>query len=211
MRIFHWLARVTCTTFAVSLISVLGGQIASLYGYFYFYGYSYIHGDTSILEILPNTMVYALALILALVSVAHYACFGLFRVLGRRWEMSRLHVINDNVHGMNLARPLSFEELSRLLHALSRFPLWNTVTAGSLGLALFMGLLGLVILHGAGQEQAFLGIRAGLIALLVYLYITYVISDFLTLALRSKVKKTIHQLGGRFEATHLFSLKAKFA
>ena len=211
MRIFRWLARVTCTTFAVSLISVLGGQIASLYGYFYFYGYSYIHGDTSILEILPNTMVYALVLTLALVSMVHYACFGLFRVFGRRWELSRLRIINDNVHGMNLARPLSSEKLSGLLHALSRFPLWNTVTAGILGLALFTGLLGLVMLHGARLEQAFLGIRAGLIALLVYLYITYVISDFLTLALRSQAKKTIYELGGRFEATHLFSLKAKFA
>jgi len=211
MRIFRWLARVTCYTFAVSLISVLGGQIASLYGYFYFYGYSYIRGDNSILEILPNTIVYALVLILALVSTAHYTCFGLLRVFGRRWELRRLRIINDNVHGMNLAGPLSSEKLSGLLHALSRFPLWNTVTAGILGLVLFLALQGLVLLHGATLEEAFLGIRAGLIALLVYLYITYVISDFLTLALRSQAKKTVYELGGGFEATHLFSLKAKFA
>ena len=70
MRMFHWLARVTCTTFAVSLVSVLGGQVASLYGYFYFYGYSYIHGDTSVLEILPNRIIYALVLVLALVHSA---------------------------------------------------------------------------------------------------------------------------------------------
>ena len=38
MRIFHWLARATCYTFAVSLISVLAGQVASLYGFLYFYG-----------------------------------------------------------------------------------------------------------------------------------------------------------------------------
>jgi|GEM_PF-606521 len=211
MRVFHWLARATCTTFAVSLISVLGGQIASLYGYFYFYGYAYIHHDTSILEILPNAIVYALLSILVLTSTTHYFLFGLSRVFGRRWELSRLHIINDNVHGMDLAKPLSSEKLSGLLHALSRFPLWNTVTAGILGLVLFLALLGLVMLHGAGLEQAFLGIRAGLIALLVYLYITYVISDFLTLALRSQAKKTIYELGGRFEATPLFSLRGKFA
>ena len=211
MRIFHWLARVTCTTFAVSLISVLGGQIASLYGYLYFYGYSYIHRDTSILDILPNTIVYALVLILTLVSIAHYACFGLFRVFGRRWELSRLRIINDHVRGMTLDKPLPSEKLPGLLYALSRFPQWNTVTAGTMGLGLLLALLCLVALHGEGIEQVFHGVRAGLVALLVYLYITYVISDFLTASLRSQAKKSIHELGGRFEETPLFSLKAKFA
>ena len=209
--IFHWLARATSYTFAVSLVSVLGGQIASLYGFFYFYGYLYIQRDTSVLEILPKTMVYALFSILALVSVTHYICFGLLRLFRCRWELRRLRVINDHVHGMNLDRPFPLEKLSDLLHALSRFPLWNTVTAGVLGGSLFLLLLALVMVHDARLDHIFLGIRAGLVALLVYLYITYVISDFLTLSLRSQVKREIYQLGERFEQAHLFSLKGKFA
>ena len=65
MKIFRWLARATCTTFAVSSISVLGGQIASLYGFFYFYGYLYIQRETSLPDIFPKEMVYALLSILA--------------------------------------------------------------------------------------------------------------------------------------------------
>jgi PAS domain S-box-containing protein len=209
--IFDWLARVTSYTFAVSLVSVLGGQLASLYGFFYFYGYLYIQRDTSVLQILPNTMVYALFSIMAVVSLIHYICFGLLRLFRCRWELRRLRVINDHVKGMNLVRPLPPERLSGLLHALSRFPLWNTVTAGVLGSSLFLFLLALVIVHGARLDQVFLGIRAGLVALLVYLYITYVISDFLTLSLRSRVKKELYELGERFEQVHLFSLKGKFA
>ncbi len=141
MRAFAWLARSTCYTFAVSLISVLGGQIASLYGYLYFYGYSYIHRDTTILDILPTTIIYALVSVLALTSVTHYLCFGLPRVFGLRWELRRLTIINDHVRGMTLDRSLSSERLSALLHALSRFPLWNTVTAGTLGLVASPGPL----------------------------------------------------------------------
>jgi PAS domain S-box-containing protein len=211
MRFFGWLARQTSYTFAVSLLSVLGGQVASLYGYFYFYGYSYIHKQTSLLDILPTTIVHTLVWILALASIVHYVAFGLPRMFGRRGELTRLRIINDHVHGMELKGTLSSKELSGLLQALSRFPLWNTVTAGILGLSLLLVLLGVVMLHGAGLDSVFLGIRAGLIALLVYLYITYVISDFLTLPLRSQVKKTIHGRGERFETLHLFSLRGKFA
>ena len=211
MKIFRWLARATCTTFAVSSISVLGGQIASLYGFFYFYGYLYIQRETSLPDIFPKEMVYALLSILAVTSMTHYLCLGLTRVFGLRWELRRLRIINDHVDGMNVESPLSAEKLSALLHALSRFPLWNTVTGGILGLVLFLGLLGLVVFHGAGPEKVFMGVRAGLVALLVYLYITYVISDFLTLSLRSEVKRRIHQLGERFGESPLFSLKGKFA
>ncbi len=211
MRAFAWLARSTCYTFAVSLISVLGGQIASLYGYLYFYGYSYIHRDTTILDILPTTIIYALVSVLALVSATHYLCFGLPRVFGLRWELRRLRIINDHVRGMTLDGPLTSEKLSGLLHALSRFPLWNTITAGTLGLLVLLALLCVVALHDEGIEQIFHGVRAGLVAVLVYLYITHVISDFLTAPLRSQVKKSIHELGGRFTETPLFSLKGKFA
>ena len=210
-RFFRWLARKTCYTFAVSLISVLGGQIASLYGYFYICGYMYIQRDTSILKILPNTMAYAFISLLVLVSIAHYLCFGLPRAFGRRWEMRRLRIINDHVHGTDLAGALSEEDLPTLLEALSRFPLWNTVTAGSLGLLLFVGLLGFSGFYGPNPAELFLGVRAGLVSLLLYLYITYVLSDFLTIGLRSRVKKRIHELGGRFQETYLFSLKGKFA
>ena len=76
---------------------------------------------------------------------------------------------------------------------------------------LLLALLCVVALHDEGIEQIFHGVRAGLVALLVYVYITHVISDFLTAPLRSQVKKSIHELGGRFKETPLFSLKGKFA
>ncbi len=211
MRIFRWLATATCYTFAVSLISVLAGQVASLYGFLYFYGYVLIQKNASILKILQNELVYLFFFFVALVSVAHYLLFGLFRTFGRRWELRRLRIINDHVHGMDLDSPLSSERLSGLLHALSRIPLWNTVTAGILSLPVILCLVFTVIFHDGSLEEVFLGIRAGLIAVLVYLYITYVFTDFLTAALRSQIKKAIHQRGEKFEETHLFSLKGKFA
>ncbi len=211
MRAFAWLARSTCYTFAVAFLSIMGGQIASLYGYLYFYGYLYIRKDLLILDILPNRIVYALFALLALSSLTHYVCFGLLRTFGVRRELKRLRIINDQVRGMDMSPSLSSEGLPDLLHALSKFPLWNTVAAAVFGLSLLSGILSVVALHGANLEQVFLGIRAGLIAILVYLYITYVISDFLTLSLRSQVKKKIHQLGQKFEEAPLFSLKGKFA
>ncbi len=211
MRAFAWLARSTCYTFAVAFLSILGGQIASLYGYLYFYGHLYIRKDLLILSILPDRIVYVLLSLLALTSTGHYLCFGLLRTFGARRELRRLRIINDQVHGMDLDSSLPPERLPALLHALSRFPLWNTVAGAVFGTILLSAILGVVALHGAHLEQLFLGVRAGLIAILLYLYITYVISDFLTVSLRSEVKKKIHLFGERFEEAPLFSLKGKFA
>lgn len=211
MRVFRWLARTTCYTFAVSLISVLAGQVASLYGFFFFYGYVFIQGDAPILQILQTKMMYVLALTLAFSCFTHYVCFGLLRAFRLRCELRRLRIINDHVCDTKLDSTLSSEELRHLLHALSRIPLWNTVTAGILSLPVALSQLFLVVSHGGSVEEVFLGIRASFVAVLVYLYITYVITDFLTASLRSQIKKAIHQRGERFEETHLFSLKGKFA
>ena len=211
MKPFDWLARKTCFTFATALVSVLGGQVASLYGYFYFHGHFLREENLPALRSFGPALLVAFILLLPLVSLTHYFLFGLLRAFGLPWEWRRLRIMNDNIHGLEVERSLSRETSLSLLDALSRFPLWNTVTAAVLGLVLFVGLLGVLFFHTRNLEHLFEGIQAGLIALLLYLYVSYVLTDFLSNSARSQTKKIIHEIGAKFEEVHQFSLKGKFA
>ena len=211
MKPFEWLSRRTCFTFATALVSVMGGHVASLYGYFYFHGHFLMEGNLSALWSLWPTLWRAFVIILPLTSLAHYLLFGLLRAFGLPWEWKRLRIINDNIRGSQVETTLSKETSLQLLQALSRFPLWNTATAAVLGLALFLGLLGVLFLHTKSLEHLALGVQAGLIALIFYLYVTYVMTDFLSNSARSRTKQLIHRLGTKFEEVHQFSLKGKFA
>ena len=211
MKPFDWLARKTCFTFATALVSVLGGQVASLYGYFYFHGHFLREENLPALRSFGQALLVAFILLLPLSSLTHYFFFGLLRAFGLPWEWRRLRIINDNIRGLEVERGLSRETSLRLLDALSRFPLWNTVTAAVLGLFVFFGLLGVLFFHTRNLEHLFEGIQAGLIALLLYLYVSYVLTDFLSNSARSQTKKIIHEIGSKFEEVHQFSLKGKFA
>ncbi len=208
MRLFRWLKEKTCYTFAIAMLSVMGGQVASFYGYFYFH--FYIQHEGSMWDILPLNMVFISVFLLFVVSVIHYVIFGGLRALGHRCELRRLRIINDNVCDSGPREGMNLEALSDLLEALSRFPLWNTLAGSVLGFAYFSTLLVLVVFQEGGFQHSVLGLRAGMVSLLTYVYITFVISDFLTATTRSNVKKAIHSLGGQFEDRYVFSLKGKF-
>ncbi len=211
LRLFRFLSDKTCYTFSIALISVWGGQIASLYGYFYYLGYFCIRKDISLLKVLPQWMYYLFLLALVIVSLAHYFYFGLLRIIGTRVEGKRLRIINDNITGMTVVENLSLEKSTKLLEALSRLPLWNTATAGILGF-LFMSIQLVMILHNMGSvEYLPMMLQAGAVSILIYLYVTFVLTDFLTVPARSQVKKAIYRLGGESKDLYSFSLKGKFA
>ena len=211
MRLFYWLARKTCYSLAVALLSVAGGQLAAFYGFFYFYGmFSAYRGDP-VWETLPALLLKSLILMLALVSLGHYLIFGLLRVFGLRWEHPSLRGLNDHLQGPEIDSGLGPLELPELLRAVSRLPLTNTLAAGFLGFVLFATLLASILLHTGSPELLLLGAKAGVVAVLIYWYITYLLTDTLTMPTRSRIKEALYLSGGSCDETHLFSLRGKFA
>lgn len=213
MRLLDWLSRKISYTFALVLVSVLGGQVASLYGFFFYLS----HGhdlDISASRASSNglSLFYAFVFIMLAASAVHYLRFGLLRGLGLRIEDKKLRIINDSMLGLEPRPGLNLETLSRLLGALSDLPLRNTVTAAVLGSMAAFSLVGIVLVDStAGLDKVFCGVQAAFVSLLVYVYLTYVLSEFLSAPARSSVKKAIHEAGGRFEEAYQFSLKGKFA
>ena len=212
MKFLDRLSRRTSYTFAVALVSVLGGQAASLYGFFFFLSHNHELGGLGGKDALPvSLLAKAFLFIILLASAVHYVRLGLLRSIGLRVEDKKLRIINDCMLGLEPKAGLNPETLSRLLGSLSDLPLRNTVTAAVLGLASAVSLVGIVLANSSADlTRVFLGIQAGFIAVLIYVYLTYIISEFLSAQARSIVKKAIHEAGGRFEESHQFSLKGKF-
>ncbi len=212
-KLLEWLSRKTSYTFAVVLVSVLGGQVASLYGFFFFLSRGH---ELDLLASRANSdspsLVQAFLVVMLLASAVHYVRFGLLRGLGLRVEDKKLRVINDSMLGLQPRAGLDLDTLGGLLRALSDLPVRNTLTAAALGSAAAFSLVGIVLADSdAGLEKVFCGVQAALVSLLIYVYLTYVLSEFLSGPARSSVKKAIHEAGGTFEEAHQFSLKGKFA
>ena len=208
-KISEWLSKNTCYTFRIALISVPLGQLASFYGFFYFYGYFSIQQDSKIIAIGPNTLI-CFVLILTLASMLHSFFFGLMRPFGYQWELKRLAIINDLVPESLIEQNLPTSNLSKLLSALSRFPVWNTVAAGVIGSFVFVLTFLVLLLRDAEWIHINLAAQSGLLAILIYMYVTYIISEYLTSSQRSRVKKLLFQRQEDIEEIHLFSLKGKF-
>jgi two-component system sensor histidine kinase/response regulator len=213
MRLIDWLSRKTSYTFAVALVSVLGGQVASVYGFFFFLNRGY---DVGLLTAKADPDLFFLACVflfsVLLASTVHCVRFGLLRGLGIRIEDKKLRIINDSIHGLEPREGLDLDKQTRLLRALSDLPVRNSLTAAVLGAAVAFSLVGIVIADASiPLERVFTGIQAGLTALVIYVYLTYILSEFLSGPIRARVKRNIYEAGGKPEDRHTFSLQGKFA
>ena len=210
MNVLHWLSRRTCYTFPLALMSVFAGQVAAFYGYFYLYSHFHIQRGVEVQDVLPGNMEYIFLALLVLASVVHYILFGLLRVAGLRKELRRLRFMNDHMDGMQIRPGLSLEDLSRLLDGLSSLPLLNSLTSGLLSLGVVLSSLSIVVVSMRSTSHVGAGFTAGMIAILVYIYLTYIITDVLSTGQRAGVKKAIYHLGGRFQEVYQLSLRIKF-
>ncbi len=212
MSLLSWLSRKSCYTFAICLVSVMTGQLACLYGFAYFHGQTHVNGESLLWGASPNALPYVLAILVVANSVTHYLCFGLLRVLGLRWELGRLNIINNHTEGLSIKSGLSLDVLTELLGALSRLPYWNTVMAGIVSFLAFLVFMAGVLLSTGNLNYLSLGSQAGFMTLLVILYLTYLVTEFLSTPARIQAKRALQEVGGRIhEPPPLFSLKAKFA
>jgi len=211
MRFFNFLAKKISYTFAVAFITIIGGWIAGLLGFFL--GSSFIVVSY---EKLSLYFIRWLPVAVAVPTFLHYVEFGLLTPLKIPAFFRSLRVVNKT-HISELETPT--EDLITAYGYLSNLPVYNTLAA-----AFNLSLTAVLIIGLSYYEYAYLGSHTfvelqaiikvtclGLIlAINLYCMSTYLITERLTSRERSALYNKIHKSGIRIKPKALIGFRLKF-
>ncbi|MBW1846286.1 MAG: hypothetical protein JRG81_04445 [Deltaproteobacteria bacterium] len=187
IRLFTYISRKICFTFAIALYSVSGASGAVLVGMAFIWaavGFKLTDTFYMLLMIIVP--------IICLSALTHYFLFGLGRIFNIAIELKSLRIINDNVVGYEIPSNTSAEILEQLSLKLRRLPFLNLTTASVLSLPpiILAPLVGFILtINYLTALSIFI---SGLLAGALYLGFTVVITGYLTSVLhRESTRKFV--------------------
>lgn len=188
-KIISALAKRTCYSFAVILISVAGGQAAALVGILYIIATAEfpLKGYLSWLFLLWGVLVLAAAM-------THYLLYGLASAAGKPWCLAWLKPLNRNTNGLTFIDNVPPEDWPAVNRALERMPIASTGL--SIALASGVVLILVVAAHLAYQSIAvdLAFIEGGLIAVALYTMFSFTIIELATNAARLEARRNLARL-----------------
>jgi phosphoserine phosphatase RsbU/P len=124
MRFFYFLARKINYTFALVFITVMGGWISGLFGYFI--GTAFIVSqDSPLIDYIARWLPWAVVI----VAFHHYFEFGMLTGIRIPAFYKSLRSINRNLSGDELNPAIPDDELRKLYGYVSELPLYNMIAA----------------------------------------------------------------------------------
>ncbi len=205
--IFSGLARKVSFTFAVALFSVVGSWFAVTYAIILVS--ALIHVDKEIL----NTGILIGAISTSCTTILHFLHYGILNRLGIRGFFKIPVILNQTlVSGLSL-KPLeriSNEKFSKFAHAYFRFPRDNFFV--SLVYSSFVGSILVIysaISHASVHDTLMIALGS-LLAVSIYTYWAYLITDFFCGALRSSIYEEIHKRNLKIKAPKSLSIRLSF-
>ena len=215
MGFVTFVSRTIAFTFAVAFITVLGGWMSAVFGYFL--GTSFI--ITSYEEI-RSILVKWLPLAVLVPTVLHYVQFGLLTPLKIPAFFKSLRNINRSFRSGNLDTSLDNQQLHNLYVDMSHLPMYNMITASLYGAFCGLLLIGLVYFDyfTAGQLVEYkmkmvIRVVAVVVLVVVILYgmSTYLITEILINRGRAECYNEMRTRGMEVYPRGLIGLRVKFS
>lgn len=147
MRVFYFLARKVSYTFALAFLTVFGGWVGAVFGYFL--GTSFL---LSSIEQITILIVKWFPWVIVAVTLLHYMQFGMLTRLGIPAFFKSLRMINRRFDGEILQGEIDDRELRELYGHVSDLPLYNMFT--SVFYAMLSGILLIIAIYA---DMAFSG------------------------------------------------------
>lgn len=188
-KIISALAKRTCYSFTVILISVAGGQAAALVGILYIIATVEfpLAGYLSRLFLLWGVLVLAAAM-------THYLLYGLGSAVGGQWSLAWLKPLNRNMDGLSFIKDVPADDWPAVNRALEKMPIASTKLAVSLA-------LGVVLVLVLGAHQIYQStavdltfIEGGLIAVALYAMFSFTIIELVTNTARLEARRKLARL-----------------
>ena len=188
-KIVKALARKTCYSFTVSLLSVAGGQAAAMVGILYIAAtVDFPWSDD------PIWLFTLWGVLVLLAAIIHYLFYGLASAAGRDWSLAWLKPLNRNMDGLSLVDQVAPEDWPALTRALERMPAASTKLAAglSLGVVLVFTIAVHLVYRSTVLDLGF--IEGGLIAVALYSMFSFTIIELVTNSARREARRNLARL-----------------
>lgn len=204
MKMFDFLSRKVCFTFAVCIFSTFGAIAAVPAAVMIWATVPYNTPSDFYRDVILCTILIVFA------AFAHYLFFGLFRVRRKRWEFGDVRTLNDHVNGSMLMPGIPTPTLKTISSLLDRLPGKNFRMA--------MVLSVLVVIVGTAHRYFSSGklldtahfFRGGVIAWITYITFTYIITELITADLRREARLALADRNEWEGTQHSTTLLIKF-
>lgn len=206
--VFSPLAEKISFGFAVSLFSVTGAWFASLYAGFLVLG---VHDFTG--SAIKNGFM-AIIIATTTTTILHYIHYGLFSNNGIKGFSKTPIIVNQFLtKGLDWApiKKINNEEFKLFSNAFFRLPVNNFYV--SLTYAILVALVSstAVYLHERSLTDALIIFGAGILAIVIYSYFAYLITDFAVSLLRPVLKEEARKRNIPLQQTKSYSFKSAFS
>ncbi|MCX7680178.1 MAG: SpoIIE family protein phosphatase [Spirochaetes bacterium] len=215
MRTFYFLAEKISYTFAVAFITIFGGWVGAVFGFYLGTSYTLIYYDIIIEDVLRW-----LPLCVVIPTILHYLHFGILTPIKIPAWQKTLRIINKNIKRDKIKEDISDVELTELYNALCDIPIWNGLAAGMYGTMCGLLVMGFFYLdhHLSGTYMPVLmkvllrmGVVAVTIVVLLYSISTYLITEILTSRERARCFNELFRRGVLKKPRVLVNLRVKFS
>jgi len=184
-KIYRFMSNRICFTFAVSFFSI-SSIIAAIPGFVFMWATVVYHFEND----LKNDIILC-AIMISIAAVIHHICFGIGRLWGRKWELKRLRIINDNIKGETINPSISTDNLKRLTYMIEKLPDENARLATILSTPIvIIGVLQEVMVSGSWQNGVGI-LRGCLIAWSIYIMLSYMITEIITSDIRRDARRML--------------------
>jgi len=206
--IFYPLAEKVSFGFAVSLFSVTGAWFASLYSGFLVLG---VHDFTG--SAIKNGF---LSVIFAttITTILHYIHYGLFSNYGIKGFSKTPKTVNRFLtKGMHWApiKALNNKDFKLFSRAFIRLPANNFYVSLSYATVVAIASSTSVYLHERSITDALIILGAGILAIIIYSYFAFLITDFAVSLLRPLLKEEARKRDIQLQQTKSYSFKSAFS
>ncbi len=210
-KIFSELARRTSFTFAVAIFSVVGSWFAT------FYAILLVKSQQDS-QLIPDNII-SVGITIGIIATTcttllHFVHYGLFSRAGLPGFFRIPRTINNAlVSGLSWkpVERLSNEQFSRFAHAYLRFPRDNFLVSLVYSSTVGLTLIGYAVFTGLKFEGILILTLAVLLAVGIYTYWAYLITDFLSGTLRSSIHEEIRKRNLEVKQPRSLSLRFSFS
>ncbi len=202
---FGWIASRVSYGFAVTLVSVVGGQAGAVLGFLF------IIPTTHFTPQRLHALLLALVVSVALCSLVHYVLMGLLRPFGLRLEPGDLRALNDHTHGLMLDADAPLADLVSATRALERLPRTNAALGGFFAVLVLLSCV-LTEYLAAGQTANLPSILiGGGLVIVLYLMFGATVTELATTGLRRRARRLLQRRGAWHGPAWQTSLRVKIA
>ena len=211
MRFFYFLAKKICYTFAIAFLTIIGSWVFSVFGFFL--GMSFVIISYEKLSLFFSVW---LPIGVAIPVVMHYVEFGMLTPLKIPAFIEPLRIVNT-AYRNNLEVP--DEDLTRVYTAFTDLPMYNLIV-GTIHVLIGGAIVLLLSVYqfyyrgtfSAVELRAVIKVSTLTIMIILILYgmATYLLTEALTNAERSRLYNKIVQTGARVKPRALIGIRLKF-